>query len=128
MDDRAGIDPGQIKFAVERILALKSEVVTLRERVEKEQLTLKQERASRESLEEEIRKLQALSENGNGNSKRVSQDVVKKLMATIPDKLAAILHRKGEAFLPGLGRFVLRYGPEGSVVDFEPDEGFMSKL
>ncbi len=128
MAEQERIDPAKVKVAIDRILALKSEVTTLRERMEAEQLTRGKERALRESIEEELERLRAASESGNGSPSHVSQEVIKKVMEAVPDKIAAILRRKGEAFLPGLGRFVLRYGPEGSVVGFEPDEGFIGKL
>jgi len=128
MDNGSAIDPEKIRQAVERVLALKSEVSALREQMEREHVELGHEQELRESLEKELRELRSAADGGNGSSKHMSQDLIKKLIATMPDKLAGILRRKGEAFIPGLGRFLLRYGPEGSVVDFDPDAGFIEKL
>ena len=128
MDNGRPIDPEKIRQAVERVLALKSEACELREQIEREHVELGREQALRESLEKELRELRAAAERGNGDSAHASQDLIEKLMSKMPGKLAGILRRKGEAFIPGLGRFLLRYGPEGSVVEFDPDVGFMEKL
>ena len=128
MSSVCGIDHQKVRFIVERILALKDELNSLRTQVEAERRQAQKEQSIRQSLEAELKQMRdTLASHVDSGGNR-SLDLAKRVVEMIPGKLAAILRRNGEANLPGLGSFILRYGPEGSAVDFVPDKDFSVKF
>ena len=122
MDQVSGIDRKKVEMVIERILTLKGELSSLREEVQEGRRLMEGEESARHSLEAELEKLRSASRGGNGSSKPPSAELVKRLLGMIPDKVAGILRRKGAARIPGIGTFTVRLGPEGRIIDFEPDE------
>jgi len=128
MSSICGIDPEKIRFIVERILALKDELNSLRTQVEEERRQAQKDESIRQLLEAELKELRGSLVSRVESEENRSLDMARRVVEMIPGKLAAILRRNGKASLPGLGSFVLRYGPEGAAVDFVPDKDFSVKF
>ncbi len=128
MSSVCGIDHKKVRFIVERILALKDELHSLRTQIETERRQAQKEQSIRQSLEAELKELRGAGASRGDSAENRSMEMARRVVEMIPGKLAVILRRNGEACLPGLGSFILRYGPEGPAVDFVPDKDFSVKF